>query len=374
MSFFNDVTKLYVATFNRAPDAAGLNYWVYDSGLSIEGIAASFFDQPETQQLYPVGTANENFINSVYDNLFNRAAEQEGLDYWVAELNSGNISKQKFILAVINGAQNTALGQDATILTNKQTVGLSYVLHGLDDVALASSVMSVVDASDASVESAVTSINQTAPLSEMNVVTANIEGTSLRGDIYDMSADGRYIVFSGFSDEYFTQSAEYSYYGGLFRKDMFTGEIEVVSTDATGTAANGNALYANMSDDGRYIVFQGNTNNLVESDTNNSIDIFLKDMDTGVLQIISRSSVGVQGNNDSNAVSISGDGHYAVFMSDANNLVDGDTNGVADTFIKDLHTGDIARISLGETGAQGNATSYGGVSSTDGRYVAFVSI
>ncbi|WP_367278395.1 DUF4214 domain-containing protein [Sulfurimonas sp.] len=44
----NDVCKLYVATFNRAPDAAGLSYWVNNSGLSIEGIAQSFFDQPET--------------------------------------------------------------------------------------------------------------------------------------------------------------------------------------------------------------------------------------------------------------------------------------------------------------------------------------
>jgi hypothetical protein len=65
-----EVTKLYVATFNRAPDAAGINYWA-NSGMSIENIAQSFFDQPETQTLYPSGTANSSFVNSVYDNLFN---------------------------------------------------------------------------------------------------------------------------------------------------------------------------------------------------------------------------------------------------------------------------------------------------------------
>ena len=47
------VAELYVATFNRAPDAEGLDYWVNASGLTIEGIAQSFFDQPETQAKYP---------------------------------------------------------------------------------------------------------------------------------------------------------------------------------------------------------------------------------------------------------------------------------------------------------------------------------
>lgn len=373
MASFNDVAKLYVATFNRAPDAAGLNYWANSSGLSIEEIAQSFFDQPETQNLYPSGVPNDSFVNSVYNNLFNRAAEQAGLDYWVAELDSGRVSKQNFILAVINGAQNTALGQDATILTNKQTVGLSFVLHGLDDVTLAHSVMSGIDASASSVESAVTSIDQTAPISTISTVTGDIEGTALRGDVYDISQDGRYIVFWGLAAEYYTSGSDYSFYGGLFRKDMFTGETEVVSTDAVGTAANGNAMLPSMSADGRYIVFQGNANNLVYNDSNNVNDIFLKDMDTGSLQIISRSGTGVQGNDDSNAPSISADGRYVVFMSAATNLVDGDINGVSDTFVKDIQTGEIARISLSQTGSQGNGASYGGAISADGRYVAFVS-
>ena len=56
------VTKLYVATFNRAPDSAGLDYWLNKSGLSLDGIAKSFFDQPETQSLYPSGYSENEFI------------------------------------------------------------------------------------------------------------------------------------------------------------------------------------------------------------------------------------------------------------------------------------------------------------------------
>lgn len=84
------VAKLYVATFDRAPDTAGLAYWV-DSGLTLEHIAKSFFEQPETQLLYPPGTSSKVFVESIYSNLFNRAVDQAGLDYWVEEIDSGNI-------------------------------------------------------------------------------------------------------------------------------------------------------------------------------------------------------------------------------------------------------------------------------------------
>ncbi len=118
-----NVAKLYVATFNRAPDAAGLAYWVNDARLDLEGIAQSFFDQSETQEAYPPDSTNADFVEAVYLNLFNRASDQAGLEYWVGELDSGHIAKSVFILAVINGAQNTVeYGNDATILTNKTTV------------------------------------------------------------------------------------------------------------------------------------------------------------------------------------------------------------------------------------------------------------
>jgi len=155
-----DVAKLYVATFNRAPDAAGLYYWTNNSDLSIEGIAQSFFDQPETQTLYPFGTDSYSFITSVYSNLFNRTPDHEGLEYWVNELDSGKISKHHFILAVINGAQNTDISQDITILTNKQTIGLNFVAQGLENVDFAKTVMENIDATNESVIDANTLISK----------------------------------------------------------------------------------------------------------------------------------------------------------------------------------------------------------------------
>ena len=82
-----EVAKLYVATFNRAPDSTGLLYWTDSSRLTLSQIAQSFFDQPETQALYPAGTSNRDFIRSVYANLFNREPDASGWDYWENELN-----------------------------------------------------------------------------------------------------------------------------------------------------------------------------------------------------------------------------------------------------------------------------------------------
>lgn len=145
-----NVTELYVATFNRAPDSAGLDYWLHDSGLQLEGIARSFFDQPETRELYPEGYSNRDFIEQVYLNLFNREPDSAGWDYWENELDSGRIPKSEFILAVMNGAQ----GDDAVILQNKEEVGEYFAQKGLNDTDLAKDVMKNITADYASVEAA----------------------------------------------------------------------------------------------------------------------------------------------------------------------------------------------------------------------------
>ncbi len=136
-----DVIKLYVATFNRAPDTPGLWYWVYDSGLTLDGVAESFFDQPETQALYPPNTSTDNFIKAVYRNLFNREPDDAGLVYWRHELDSHRIPRSRFILAVMNGAR----GDDADILENKTEVGQYFALKNITDINLAKRVMDNID-------------------------------------------------------------------------------------------------------------------------------------------------------------------------------------------------------------------------------------
>ena len=121
------VAELYVATFNRAPDAAGLTYWV-NSVFAIEQISQSFFDQAETQALYPEGTTTSDFITSIYDNLYGRAPGADGLAYWVDAFDDGTMTRSVAIEAIKNGA----LGADAEMIANKTEVGLHYASMGLE--------------------------------------------------------------------------------------------------------------------------------------------------------------------------------------------------------------------------------------------------
>ena len=120
------VAELYVATFNRAPAGAGLKYWT-NSSFTIEMIAESFFDQPETQTLYPAENTDTEFVQAIFQNLFNRDPLQAGLVYWVRAL-TGGIPRYVMIEAVKNGATGT----DRIIMDNKAEVGLYHANLGLE--------------------------------------------------------------------------------------------------------------------------------------------------------------------------------------------------------------------------------------------------
>jgi len=150
-----NVTKLYVATFDRAPDANGLKYWVNDSKLELEDIATSFFEQNETKALYPDGYSNIDFINNIYNNLFAHSPDQDGLTYWQIRLDSNKISKSIMILAIVNGAQN----DDKSILDNKTAVGLRFAEGGLTDIESSKIVMKGITADSATKDAMIQAID-----------------------------------------------------------------------------------------------------------------------------------------------------------------------------------------------------------------------
>ena len=202
------VTKLYVATFNRAPDSAGLDYWVNSSDLDLAGIAASFFDQQETQQTYPAETTNRDFISSVYQNLFNRSPDNEGWDYWEDQLDQGALTRDVFIQAIIDGAEaETGDPDDAAILANKTEVGLYYAENGLSDSEQAKEVMAQVNSESATVISAKNTISELAAantiinnqLLQFSRIESGIDSSNLLslGDTPGVSLE---------SDEYWTDN------------------------------------------------------------------------------------------------------------------------------------------------------------------------
>jgi Tol biopolymer transport system component len=141
--------------------------------------------------------------------------------------------------------------------------------------------------------------------------------------------------------------------------------------------ANAGSHRPSLSGDGRFLAFESDATNLVDGDTNGARDVFLQDStSSGVFRRISVSSSGQQSNGASGNPAVSDDGRFVAFESSASNLVAGDTNGVSDVFLYDVVTQETRRVSVTDSGAQigccGKA-GYRPAISRAGRYVAFVS-
>jgi Tol biopolymer transport system component len=150
--------------------------------------------------------------------------------------------------------------------------------------------------------------------------------------------------------------------------------IERVSVDSSGTEGNDRSEIPSISSDGRYVAFTSGADNLVAGDMNNTWDVFVRDTQTGTTTRVSVDNSGTEGNDDSDIPSISSDGRYVAFRSYAYNLVAGDTNNASDVFVHDRQTGTTTRVSVDSSGTEGNGDSGSPSISSDGRYVAFYSL
>ena len=146
-----------------------------------------------------------------------------------------------------------------------------------------------------------------------------------------------------------------------------------VSLTAAGVEPNGDNTNIALSADGRFTVFQSRASNLVPGDTNFGPDIFLRDNQTGALELISASINGGTGNSWSYEPDITPDGRYVVFSSSASDLVAGDTNASRDVFIYDRQNDVMEIISVDSSGMQLSAISRGGSVTADGNTVVFFS-
>ena len=141
--------EMYIAYFDRAPDAAGLFYWGtrLEQGMGLGEIAASFFVQEESRAAYPNANDSAALVDAAYANLLERAPDAAGRAYWISELDSGSVSRGEFMLAVINGAKaNRDAAADVRTVSDKADIGLYYaVVKGLSDVEDARAAMEAYD-------------------------------------------------------------------------------------------------------------------------------------------------------------------------------------------------------------------------------------
>lgn len=227
---------------------------------------------------------------------------------------------------------------------------------------------------------------------ELVSISNNSTITSPRGWSFwpSISANGRYVAFFSNSRDLLTAthpSPPLGYPYHIYVRDLITGTIEIVSVSSSGTLASPDYSFEipsgplqpllSISKDGRYIIFSTNATNLVANDTNNSSDIFLHDRQTKNTELVSIINGSAQPGGGSilgfnNAAS--SDGRYIVFTSSANTLVTGDNNISDDIFVRDRLSSSTQRISIASSGTESNAMSRYPAISHDGRFIVFESL
>ncbi len=213
-------------------------------------------------------------------------------------------------------------------------------------------------------------------IGEISLITNVSEGDS--GDYGAItpviSGNGQFITFVSYDNNLVPDDT--NGVRDIFVHDLQTGETKKISEGYNGEQANGLSRSPTISADGQYIVFSSIADNLVLNDTNDTWDIFVYSQQTGEIKRVSVNSEGEQANNASKyrSTSISDDGQYITYASQASNLVSNDINGnISDIFIYDQQTGETDLISVSSTGEQADHHSYYSAISGDGRYITFSS-
>lgn len=188
-----------------------------------------------------------------------------------------------------------------------------------------------------------------------------------------VTADGRWVFFTSNAVDLASDAALRP--GQIYLRDRATGTTTLLIRGGDGLPLSGSTYLADASEDGRYVLFSTVTA-LLPVDTNQALDLYRLDRNTGDYQLVSVALDGSAAGAEWNA-QLSAGGRYAVFSSWAGNLVAGDTNDNVDLFWRDLEQGRTLRA--GETEPRGSPNNIGAPElpwggnalSDDGRYVLF---
>jgi Tol biopolymer transport system component len=213
---------------------------------------------------------------------------------------------------------------------------------------------------------------QTTELVDMSSlgVTANFDS-----NMCSSSADSRFIVFDSMASNLVPGDTWMNF--ETFLRDRLLGTTERVDLAWDGTPSNGlQNFFRAVSDDGRFVAFGSDGTNLVPDDTNGWSDVFVRDRVNATTERVSISFDGTEGNWNSGLetpLMMTPDARFIVFQSRAWNLVAGDHFNGRDLFLRDRTNGTTEQLSVSSGGGQVPGDSFGPSVSPDGRFIAFLS-
>lgn len=211
-----------------------------------------------------------------------------------------------------------------------------------------------------------------APPPGLELASRNTNGAAslLNAESPGLSGDGRLVVFHSSADNLLP--GDVNFQADAFVLDRQNGSLRKASEGADGTPGNADSLSPNLSRTGRFVAFESYSDNLVPGDFNDVKDVFLKDLQTGAIEIVGLTPLG-PANRGCEDPMLSGEGRYVLFQSIASNLVAGDTNGCTDLFLKDRSAGGMECVSKVPGGAWANGPSRALGMTPDGRFILFLS-
>ncbi|MGB0578542.1 MAG: TolB family protein [Limisphaerales bacterium] len=186
-----------------------------------------------------------------------------------------------------------------------------------------------------------------------------------------ISADGRFVAFESRASDIAANDSNNAI--DVFVHDALSNRTFLVSRGTNNTSGSGDSFAPRFSADGKMVVFVSTADDLVTNDTNSTSDVFLRDLGTGTITLVSVSSNGWSGSGATSSPGISTNGRFVVFASAAPDLAPNDANNNTDIFWRDLNNNITTLISANTNGQAGNFISFDPAISPSGDRVAFVS-
>jgi len=206
-------------------------------------------------------------------------------------------------------------------------------------------------------------------------VSTNYQGQPANGDSFrvSVSADGRFVAFSSRASDLVLGDTNEDW--DVFVRDRQTGTTERVSVGYESQQGDGGSFVGVISADSRFVAFVSYAANLLPADSNGTSDVFVRSRETAALELVSVSNSGDQDDIGARTCAISADGRHVAFRSKGSTLVAGDTNQAEDVFVRDRTQGATERVSVSSLGEQANGPCYDDIAiSADGRLVVFKSV
>lgn len=186
-----------------------------------------------------------------------------------------------------------------------------------------------------------------------------------------VSGDGRRVVFNSRATN--LVRGRIGRAAHLYVRDLANSTTELVDVSSDGTPGNADSFGATISADGRWAAFTSDATNLVEGKSTDAFDVYAHDRETGVTKRVSLAADGRPGNAMSFRAQISGNGRFVTFVSMASNLIPGQAGGISTCFVYDLLADTLEMVTVNSDGEPADGLCQAPSISSDGRFVAFTS-